>query len=61
MLSAIEVATILLVCLLGTRLAPRPLRFNFRTNLEDIVTFSVLRALVISGTYAYGNARYYYK
>ena len=59
MLSLIEALSVLLVFLL---LVPRPTgppRFDFRSNLEDVVAASVTRAAVISATYAYGMQRQY--
>lgn len=61
MLSVVEAVGVLLMCFL---LVPHPLEpprlaFDFRLNLEDVAAASVLRAAVISGTYAYGMRRQY--
>lgn len=36
---------------------PRPVNFDFRYDLEDLAVGSAVRAVVISGTYAYGTHR----
>lgn len=61
MLSVIEVVAILLIAFVGMTKAPAPFSFNFKTSVEDIVLASILRALLISATYAYGNSRYYHR
>ena len=58
MLSVVEVVSVLLVLILCIPAGVQVRGYTFCTDLTDIAVFSIVRAILVSSTYAYGVSRY---